>query len=90
MDIAGPFKRSTGVNKNILVIIDYFPNWIEAIPLKSLTAEDTTRAFFKAIVSRHGCPQKVITDYGTNFKSIFDIMCRSLNIQHAHSAAMHH
>ena len=89
-DIAGPFKRSTGGNKYILVIIDYFTNWIEAIPLKTLTAEDTTRAFFKAIISRHGCPLKVITDHGTNFKSIFDIMCKSLNIKHAHSATMHH
>ena len=33
-DLAGPFKLSTGRNKYILVIIDYFTNWIEAIRLK--------------------------------------------------------
>ena len=45
-DIAGPFQRTQGGNKYILVVIDYFTNWIEAIPLRSLTAEDSARAFF--------------------------------------------
>ena len=70
MDIAVHFEKSTGGNKYILVIIDYFTNWLEVILLKSLIAEDTTRAFIKDIMSRHGCTQKVITDHGTNFKSI--------------------
>ena len=39
IDIAGPFKRTNGGNKYILVCIDYFTNWIEAIPLKSLSAD---------------------------------------------------
>jgi hypothetical protein len=71
-DIAGPFKRSIGGNKYILVVIDYFTNWIEAIALKSLEAEETARAFFKAIISRHGCPQLLIIDNGTNCKSVFE------------------
>ena len=32
-DVAGPFKRSIGGYKYILVLIDYFTNWIEAIPV---------------------------------------------------------
>ena len=72
------------------MIIDNFTNWIEDIPLKSLLAKDTPRAFFKAIISRHGCPYTVLTDHETNFKSVFDAMCNSLNIEHADSATMHH
>ena len=53
-DIAGPFVRSTGGNKYILVVIDFFTNWVEAISLKSLSAEDTAKAFFECIISRHG------------------------------------
>jgi hypothetical protein len=62
MDIVGPFARSSGGHKYILVCIDYFTNWIEAVPLKSLSAADAVNAFFKSIISRHGCPDKVLTD----------------------------
>jgi len=89
-DIAGPFKRSVGGNKYILVLIDYFTNWIEAVPLKSLSAEDTTKAFFKALISRHGCPEVLIIDNGTNFKAIFEIFCRTFNIQIKNTPPTHH
>ena len=79
-DVAGPFKRSNGGYKYILVLIDYFTNWIEAIPLKSLSAEDTARAFFKAVISRHGCPHELILDNATNFRAIFRELCENFNI----------
>ena len=62
VDIMGPITRSTGGNKYILVCIDYYTNLIEAVSLKSLTADETAKAFFRAIISRHGCPDKVLTD----------------------------
>ena len=89
-DIAGPFKRSNGGNKFILVIIDYFTNWVEAIPLKSISAEDTARAFFKAIISRHGCPHTVRIDMGTMFKAVFEKMCDIFSINLIHAPATHH
>ena len=46
-----------------------------------MSAEDTTKAFFKALISRHGCPEVLIIDDGTNFKAIFEIFCRTFNIQ---------
>ena len=83
-DIAGPFVRSTGGNKYILVVIDYFTNWVEAISLKSLSAEDTAKAFFKCIISRHGCPSILRIDQGTMFKSVFKEMCDLFNIKIKH------
>jgi hypothetical protein len=90
MDVAGPFKRSTYGSKYILVCIDYFTNWIEAIPLKTLSADETVKAFFKSIISRHGCPNKVITDNATNFKSeLYKRLCETFKIEHIPSAAYH-
>jgi hypothetical protein len=40
MDIKGPLHLSKGRNRYILVIIDHFTNWIEAAPLKTLTAQE--------------------------------------------------
>ena len=91
VDLVGPIVRSTGGNKYILVVICHFTNWIEAIPLKTLTAEEAIRSFFKAIVSRHGCPHQALTDLGTNFSSgIFENLCRAFGIKHLKSSAYHH
>ena len=90
VDVAGPFKRSTYGSKYILVCIDYFTNWIEAIPLKTLTADETVKAFFKGVISRHGCPSKVITDNATNFNSeLYKKLCSTFNIEHVLSPAYH-
>ena len=89
-DIAGPFKRSTGGYKYILVIIDYFTNWVEAVPLRSLTAEDTAKAFFNLIISRHGCPNTIRIDRGTMFKSVFETLCNTFNIEIIRAPATHH
>ena len=40
---------SKGGFRYILVAIDYFTNWVEAALLKSMTAEEVIRAFFKII-----------------------------------------
>jgi transposase InsO family protein len=65
-------------------------NWIEAIPLKTLSADETVKVFFKSIISRHGCPNKVITDNATNFKSdLYKRLCETFKIEHIRSAAYH-
>ena len=70
-------------------IIDYITNWIEVIPLKSLRAEDTTRAFLKSLISRHGFPEVLIIDNGTNFKSVFEHFCRNFHIEIKHTPPTH-
>ena len=50
VDIAGLFKDprwKLNTYYLIIVIIDYFTNTIEALSLKSLSAEETTRSFLK-------------------------------------------
>jgi hypothetical protein len=53
---------------NMLVVVNKFPNWIEATPV---TTQDSTIAinFIKSIVFRFGIPHSIITDNGTNFTS---------------------
>lgn len=56
-------------NKYILVTIDYFTNWVEAVPMKNQSAEECVKAFFSSVISRHGCPEEVMSDSGTQFSS---------------------
>jgi hypothetical protein len=73
-----------------LVLIDYFTNWVEAIPLKSVSAEDTALAFFNTLISRHGCPQILRIDMGTMFKSTFKEICDVFNIELIRAPTSHH
>ena len=54
--------------ENYLVLIDYFSKYIELAMLKTLTSQETTN-HIKSIFARHGVPQTVMSDNGTQFSS---------------------
>jgi transposase InsO family protein len=87
MDIMGPLKTSPDGYKYLLNMIDIFTSWPEAVPLKTLTAEETTKAF-QILITRHSCPTKVLTDRGTSFTSkLFAKICMKYGIIHVLSSA---
>ncbi|XP_044745066.1 uncharacterized protein LOC123306929 [Coccinella septempunctata] len=56
--------------------IDYFTKYVEAIPVPDLKADTIARAFVENVIVRHGTPQKLLTDRGTNFmSSLFKEVC---------------
>ncbi len=90
MDIKGPFKTSKRGFRYILICIDHFTSWVEAIALKSITSQEVINAFFHLIVSRHGCPESVLTDQGTQFTAeVFKTLCKQFNIKQLLSTAHH-
>ena len=90
MDIMGPLKTSPDGYKYLLNMIDVFTSWPEAVPLKTLTAEETTKAF-QILVTRHSCTTKVLTDRGTSFTSkLFAKICMKHGVSHVLSSAYHH
>jgi hypothetical protein len=90
LDIAGPIHVSKGGNRYILVCIDYFTSWVEAAPMKSITADEVIRTFFSMVISRHGCPKVVITDQGTQFTSkAFSTLCDQFQIKSELASAYH-
>ena len=83
-------RTSTGGFRYILVCIDYFTNWVEAAPMKRMTAEEVIRTFFKIIISRHGCPEQLVSDSGTQFMSQAVIkLCEAFKIRKIESAPYH-
>ena len=83
-------RISSNKSKYILVCIDYFTNWVEAAAMKSMTAEETLRVFFSLIISRHGCPEYIRSDSGTQFLSgAVTNLCQVFNIRKEESTAYH-
>ena len=68
MDIVGPLPRTQRGNRFILVISDYATRYPEAIPLKGVTAAKVADVLID-FISRHGIPEEILTDQGTNFTS---------------------
>lgn len=90
VDILGPFKKSRNENKYILVCIDHFTCWVEAAPMKSITAQEVIEVFFKLIISRHGCPEVILTDQGRQLVgNVFQELCMLFNIEKRQTSSWH-
>ena len=74
----------------MLVCIDHFTSWVEAAPLKTITANEVIEVFFKLIISRHGCPEKILTDQGKQLiGNVFQGLCDLFNIDKLQTSAYH-
>jgi len=90
MDIKGPYKISKNGFKYILVCVDQFTSWPEAAPLKTINAKEVALTFFKLIISRHGCPEVLITDRGSQLVGgLMEKVCKIFNIKHEPVDAYH-
>jgi len=54
-------------HKWILAAMDYFTKWVEAVPMKTVTAGDVVRFVKEHIIHKFGIPQSITTDQGTMF-----------------------
>ncbi|PKI51045.1 hypothetical protein CRG98_028570 [Punica granatum] len=81
IDVIGPInpKASNGY-LFILVAIDYFTKWIEAITLASVTAKAVARFIKRDIIARYGVPATIITDNAKNMNNkIIDELLEAAN-----------
>ena len=69
VDLIGPLEPpSSRGHKYILCLVDSCTRWVEAVPLKSLTAKEACDALI-SIFTRTGIPGTIINDNGTNLVS---------------------
>eukprot|EP00253_Pinus_taeda_P024240 PITA_24240 len=76
--VVGPFTKwgidfmtcnptSVGGHGYIIVAVDYFMKWAEAMPTLNNNGEMAALFFFNHVVSRFGVPQAIVTDHGSHF-----------------------
>ena len=53
----------------ILVMIDRFTMWVEAVPLRSTKVEYIAKAILNNYIARHGCPSRIHSDRGANLST---------------------
>ena len=67
----GHIKRSntSSGSRYMIAAINQFKKWVKAEVILSLTAIIIARFIQINIIARHGCPQIILSDNGTNFTS---------------------
>lgn len=60
---------SSGGHGYIIVTVDYFTKWAEAMPTLNNSGKMAALFFFNHVVSRFGVPQAIVTDHGSHFRN---------------------
>lgn len=82
IDLMGPFKVTDEGNKFIIVAIDYLTKYVELGVLKEKSALAVSDFIFQRIILRHGCPDKILSDNGREFKNeVVKKLCDKLKIE---------
>jgi len=90
VDIIGPLKTTTKGNKYIIVFMDYYSRWPEAIAVQNIDAATVARVFVDEIISRHGAPIEILSDRGSNFlSSLFREVCKIFKIHKLSTSSYH-
>lgn len=84
MDLIGPLTESTTGQKFIVTAIDAFSRMGFARACRLATAEEVIKLLYDEIISKHGPPEHIITDNGTQFTSnAFQRLVKDLEITHS-------
>jgi transposase InsO family protein len=90
MDIYGELPETKEGYKYLLVIVDHFSKWPEAIPLKDKKAETIANAILNEFLPRHSIPRKILSDNeATLIDKSVDQLWKLLGIKRKTSSVYH-
>ena len=69
----GPFPRAPWGYRYLYVAIDKFTKWAEVEAVRTILAGSTVK-FIKGLMSRIGVPNRIITDNGSQFTTLQNIL----------------
>jgi transposase InsO family protein len=73
-----------------MTIVDRTTRWVEAVPLKGISAEACIEAFMSHWIARFGVPETVTSERGSQFSSFaWSLFCDLLGVRHAMTTAYH-
>jgi hypothetical protein len=90
IDHIGPFPTTNNGNKYILVIVDRFTKYAEAVACEDESAHTSARILVDHIICRHGFPTVIVSDRGSGFTSeLMQHIMKQLNIKKIKTTAYH-
>ena len=91
VDLIGPLIPSIHSDaRYIMTCIDHYSGWVEAYPLKNKTNEAVWERLRNDYVPRHGVPEVMVTDQGSEFKGKdFAEWLKGMGIEHRRTTPYH-
>ena len=98
--VKGPFHRvavdvlqlplTSSGNKYVVVFLDYLTKWVEAFPTADQQSSTIAQLLVEHIICRHGIPEELLSDRGTNFLSNLILeLCSLLGIRKINMSGYH-
>ena len=79
---------SVGRHHHIIIAIDYFTKWAEAMPIIKSDDETTTHFEFNQIITQFGIPKELVTDHGRKFQNkMMEELDSKLGYKQEHSSS---
>ena len=79
-----------GGHRYIIVTVDYFTKWVEAMPTFKADRENATFFVFNQIIARFGIPKVIFTDHGSHFQnSMMMELTTMLGFRQEHSSSFY-
>jgi hypothetical protein len=67
IDLIGPLPKTIFQCQYVLVMVDYFTKWAEAVPISSKEGEEVADAIYKSWYCVYGIPYELQSDQGPEF-----------------------
>ena len=79
---------SAGGHHHIIVAVDYFMKWAEAMPMIKSDGEIAMHFIFNQIITRFGIPKDLVTNHGRNFQNrMMEELDSKLGYKQEHSSS---
>lgn len=90
MDVMGPLPITKSGKRYIVIAVDHFSKWVEIRALESNDAQSIASFFYEDVICRHGVPQKLSTDQGSEFvNELLTTITKTYHIHHIRTTAYH-
>lgn len=90
MDVMGPLPITRSGKRYIVIAVDHFTKWVEIRAIESNDAQSIASFFHEDVICRHGVPEILTTDQGTEFiNELLSILTNTYHIRHIKTTTYH-
>ena len=76
---------------HIIVVVDYFMKWAEAMPTVKSGGETTAHFVFNQIITQFGILKELVSDHGRHFQNhMMEELASKLRYKKEHSSSYYH
>ncbi|GAA0159303.1 hypothetical protein LIER_38834 [Lithospermum erythrorhizon] len=69
IDLVRKLPKGKGSLEYVVVVVDYFNKWVEAVPLKKTCSDNIVKLLWKHVITRFGVLRILVFDNGPQFES---------------------